>query len=152
MPTAPTAASFEHSERAGRERDGRGPGLHLLDLDRFKGVNDSLGHFVGDQLLCQVSDRLSRSVRSDDLLARVGGDEFAVLFPAGIEPSTAETLAARIVEALDEPFLPSEMTIRVEAIRAAPGRRTGTPMTTGDGGWSVRFGGNLCTRLTGERH
>ena len=115
MSTALTAAAFEHSLRTGDERDRRGPGLLLLDLDRFKGINDSLGHPVGDQLLCQVADRLARSVRAEDLLARVGGDEFAVLFPAGIEISTATSLAARIVDALDEPFVLREMTVRVEA-------------------------------------
>lgn len=112
MSTALTAASFAFSESGS---DQTGPGLLVLDLDRFKGVNDSLGHHVGDELLCQVADRLSQTVGSDDLLARVGGDEFAVLLPSGVDLPTAEAVAARIVDTLSEPFRLAAITVHVDA-------------------------------------
>ncbi len=77
--------------------------LLLLDLDRFKEVNDSLGHDVGDDLLIQVGRRLSEQIRPRDLLARLGGDEFAILLGnAGREE--AEEMAAGIRSALAVPF------------------------------------------------
>jgi diguanylate cyclase (GGDEF)-like protein len=74
----------------------------MIDLDRFKPINDTLGHPVGDALLCLVAQRLRREIRDDDLLARLGGDEFVVLLPTG---GKAETLAARVVDILSRPFL-----------------------------------------------
>ena len=114
MSTALTAAAFEYAENGAVERHS-GPGLMLLDLDHFKNVNDSLGHHAGDRLLCLVADRLADSVRSQDVLARVGGDEFAVLFPGAVELADMEAVATRIVESLDEPFHLSEMSVRIQA-------------------------------------
>ncbi|TFC18167.1 diguanylate cyclase [Cryobacterium algoritolerans] len=82
---------------------GQRSALMLLDLDRFKEVNDSLGHDVGDELLVQVGRRLADQLRPRDLLARLGGDEFAILLDeAG--PAEAEALAATVQAALAEPF------------------------------------------------
>jgi diguanylate cyclase (GGDEF)-like protein len=79
--------------------------LLLLDLDRFKQVNDTLGHAVGDVLLQQVAERLSDQVRREDLVARLGGDEFGILL-TGIEaPADAEVIADALLGALNEPFL-----------------------------------------------
>ncbi|SDP89609.1 diguanylate cyclase (GGDEF) domain-containing protein [Rhodoferax sp. OV413] len=75
----------------------------FIDLDRFKMVNDSLGHHFGDLLLVQVADRLRRCMRDSDLLARLGGDEFAVL-AFGAPPDVTEAIAERILEAFDLPF------------------------------------------------
>jgi diguanylate cyclase (GGDEF)-like protein len=81
----------------------RSQALLMLDLDKFKEVNDSLGHRAGDQLLVQVGARLRENLRGDDLLARLGGDEFAVLLDdAGHDE--AVNAAARLCAAVGEPF------------------------------------------------
>ncbi|MDQ1482479.1 MAG: diguanylate cyclase [Actinomycetota bacterium] len=83
----------------------RSRALLLLDLDKFKEVNDSLGHYAGDQLLVEVGARLRRQMRGGDLLARLGGDEFAVLLEgAGYEQATA--VAEKLRATLAEPFTP----------------------------------------------
>jgi diguanylate cyclase (GGDEF)-like protein len=76
----------------------------FLDLDRFKNVNDSLGHDVGDRLLIAVAQRLRRSVRNADCVARLGGDEFTVVLAEVIGPNAAVTAAQNICRALSTPF------------------------------------------------
>ena len=75
-----------------------------LDLDRFKVVNDSLGHMVGDELLTAVSRRLESCLRQGDALARLGGDEFAILLNAIGDPQQANAIAFRIQKALSDPY------------------------------------------------
>ena len=75
----------------------------FLDLDRFKVVNDSLGHIAGNALLREVARRLSDSVRPGDLVARLGGDEFAVLLEQVHDPEAAMALAQRLLAAVSEP-------------------------------------------------
>lgn len=77
--------------------------LFLMDLDRFKEVNDTLGHQFGDELLKQVSSRLLNSIRDKDSIARLGGDEFAVLLPQTDLQGT-ENCAERILHSMDDPF------------------------------------------------
>jgi len=74
----------------------------FVDLDRFKTVNDTLGHPVGDALLCAVTKRLKDAVRGSDMVARLGGDEFAIV-QAGARPADASELAARIIDAISQP-------------------------------------------------
>ena len=77
---------------------------HLLDLDLFKNVNDTLGHAVGDKLLEAVAGRLRAVVRDTDTVARMGGDEFAIVQVAIQQPAEAATLAARAIAAISEPY------------------------------------------------
>jgi diguanylate cyclase (GGDEF)-like protein len=87
-----------------RVRRGDRIALLLIDLDRFKQVNDTHGHGIGDALLTQVSKRLRHMTRDTDTVARLGGDEFAVLQVPAPEPLAAERLAARLVEELGKPY------------------------------------------------
>jgi diguanylate cyclase (GGDEF)-like protein len=96
-------------------RSGRSVGVLLLDLDRFKEVNDTLGHQSGDKLLQQVSERLTGTLRGDDSVARLGGDEFVVLLPEVTNVSDACAAADRITAALAEPFVVEAMSLDVEA-------------------------------------
>ncbi|WP_067504158.1 sensor domain-containing diguanylate cyclase [Actinoplanes sp. TFC3] len=85
----------------------------FVDLDGFKPVNDAYGHEAGDELLRQVAARLSSCVREQDVLARVGGDEFVVLMPGIVAPDDAESMSGRVRHALSRPFpvLGHEVTI-----------------------------------------
>lgn len=79
-------------------------GLMLLDLDRFKAVNDTMGHDVGDQLLKGVAERLQRCVREVDTVARMGGDEFTIILEGLSCEQDIAIVARRITESLTEPF------------------------------------------------
>jgi diguanylate cyclase len=89
--------------------------LLLLDLDRFKEVNDTLGHHCGDQLLVQVGQRLRAALRSVDTVARLGGDEFAVLLPRISTGEGVVTVANKLHAALEEPFTLEGLALDVEA-------------------------------------
>ncbi|GHV03942.1 hypothetical protein AGMMS50229_04230 [Campylobacterota bacterium] len=86
-------------------RAGRPLAVVFLDLDRFKSINDSLGHPEGDKLLKQVGKRLEELLREGDTLARFGGDEFAILLPEIDDPADAAALARRILRSFEKPFL-----------------------------------------------
>jgi diguanylate cyclase (GGDEF)-like protein len=96
-------------------RDSRMVGLLLIDLDRFKEVNDTLGHHCGDLLLQQVATRLSGTVRETDTVARLGGDEFALLLPRIGSASDATRMAERVQEALGTPVNVEGLSLEVGA-------------------------------------
>jgi diguanylate cyclase (GGDEF)-like protein len=105
-------------QRAGAALEGAAPGsvaLMLIDLDRFKEVNDTLGHAYGDVVLQAVADRLSGAVRATDTVARLGGDEFAVLLPGVEGAAAAEDLATRALTALVGGIEADGVTLDVEA-------------------------------------
>lgn len=97
-----------------RLRDGREGALFLLDLDRFKHVNDALGHDVGDALLVQVGKRFSRQLRGVDLLVRLGGDEFAVFLDRATEEEAVEA-ARRLQAVLSEPVKVGSAVLQMSA-------------------------------------
>jgi diguanylate cyclase (GGDEF)-like protein len=95
----------ELHEALQRLRPGEGLAVHCLDLDRFKEVNDAIGHGVGDQLLQQFAARLHRLGGNGTLLARTGGNEFVIVQSPARAPTDATDLAVRVIEAMNEPFV-----------------------------------------------
>jgi diguanylate cyclase (GGDEF)-like protein len=98
--------------------------IFYLDLDRFKGINDALGHSIGDGVLLAVARRIQNSVRQADLVARLGGDEFAIIARGLCEPADAIALAQRLVAELAQPFYLDGQCIHIGAsvgIAISPG-------------------------------
>ncbi len=106
----PNRALFHDRIRLGLARVKRGDtlALHCLDLDRFKSVNDTLGHPVGDSLLKAVAHRLIGTIRDTDTVARLGGDEFAIIQVAPKSLAEVERVAKRVIAELSEPFIIGE--------------------------------------------
>jgi diguanylate cyclase (GGDEF)-like protein len=101
--------------------------LLVMDLDRFKEVNDSFGHHAGDELLRQIGPRLSGLLRETDTVARLGGDEFALLLPAA-DTVAAQDVATRVLRALAQPFVIEGQTLDIGAsigIAVAPEQADG---------------------------
>lgn len=87
------------------KREGTPLALFIMDLDRFKEINDTLGHHYGDLLLQQVAVRLRSALRDSDTVARLGGDEFAIVLPNAHEYDNAAQTARKIAEAIEAPFI-----------------------------------------------
>ena len=100
-------------------QDGRRADSHvavlLIDLDHFKEINDTLGHHVGDDLLCVVATRIADSLRPGDVVARLGGDEFAVLAPGLVSADDALGVGMRVLQTLEEPFEVDNVRLDVRA-------------------------------------
>ncbi|GAH82424.1 unnamed protein product, partial [marine sediment metagenome] len=99
---------------AAHERDGQGRTLMMIDLDRFKEVNDSLGHEAGDALLAQLAQRLESVLRHSETLARYGGDEFLVLVEGDASQCGAQ-VAERLLRVLREPIRAAGQELSVDA-------------------------------------
>ena len=95
------------------KRDGTRFALLYLDLDKFKPVNDTHGHAVGDLLLKEVAQRMTRRVRESDTVARIGGDEFVVILRAIDGDQSVIQVAQSILEALGQPFLIGELSLQI---------------------------------------
>jgi len=104
-------------------------GVLYCDVDRFKIVNDSLGHAAGDSLLVQVAERLRGPLRPEDLLGRVGGDEFVMVMEGVTTPAELAEVAGRLAEALDQPF---ELGGQRHAISLSLGGTIGSDVDTAD--------------------
>jgi diguanylate cyclase (GGDEF)-like protein len=96
-------------------RNGCRQAMLFVDLDKFKIVNDAHGHKVGDELLRVVAERLLATVRGEDAVARIGGDEFGVLAEGATSLEAAEHVAHRIVSTLNEPFVVRGLTLSIGA-------------------------------------
>ena len=95
---------LEHSLKHLKRHPNHRFAVLFIDLDRFKVINDTLGHHVGDQLLVQISERIAQCIRGNDILARLGGDEFVILLDSLVHHDDAEEIALRIIETIKEPF------------------------------------------------
>ena len=95
------------------ERSGDTVALLFVDLDRFKRINDTLGHHVGDALLLGAAARLKQCLRDEDTVARIGGDEFTVILPRLTDPSGAVVVAENIIHALEQPFAVAGQELRI---------------------------------------
>jgi len=96
------------------QRDRESLSLLIMDIDRFKEINDTLGHHIGDLLLQETANRLRECLRDSDTVARLGGDEFAVILPAAGDGRTVERMAAKLVDALAQPFVIESTELRVD--------------------------------------
>ena len=109
LTSIPNRSTFTTMLSDAHQRASRAPGRRLavlfIDLDRFKMINDSLGHTAGDQLLIEASKRMRAHIRAEDVLARLGGDEFVVLVDQLTDKDQATAIAHRLLEALESPFL-----------------------------------------------
>ena len=111
---------------AAAARSGQETAVLYVDLDRFKAVNDTLGHPVGDALLRKVADRFKSALRAGDLVARIGGDEFAVIQSGAPQPAAATALATRLVDLIGRAYA-------VEGHMLHIGASVGVAIAPGDG-------------------
>jgi diguanylate cyclase (GGDEF)-like protein len=113
----PNRTLFRDRATEGMALGRSGNGMHavmLIDLDRFKEINDTLGHHIGDLLLREVGPRIRASVRSDDVVARFGGDEFAIFIRDVESSELALQIAGQVRAALSDPYVVEDLQLHVE--------------------------------------
>lgn len=115
LPQASVAADRLESALAHARRTGRKVALLFVDLDGFKGVNDTHGHAAGDEVLRRVASRMQAAVREQDTVARVGGDEFIVILTGLVDSAAAIRVADQIIAKVAEPFVWQSQTLSVGA-------------------------------------
>ena len=125
--------------------------LMFIDLDRFKSVNDTLGHACGDKLLVAVAERLGQSVRRSDVVSRLSGDEFAILITCMDQVDQLEALAHKLIAAINQPFMIEAQSIEVRisvgiSLFPADGVSAEDLLGQADGAMyqAKKTGGNLC--------
>ena len=106
---------MNHATDALADADDTMTAVILIDLDGFKGVNDTYGHITGDELLRTAAERLTANVRTNDTVARLGGDEFVVLLPRLVDDQIADTVANRILRDLAQPLAIGEAVLTIQA-------------------------------------
>ncbi len=103
----------------------------MIDLDRFKAINDTLGHQIGDKLLAKVSERLKEQMTANELCGRLGGDEFAIVIHDASDPGRVEQVAKRVIDRLSQPYEIQHHTLFVGAsVGSAIGPRDGSTVET----------------------
>ena len=125
--------------------------LMFIDLDRFKSVNDTLGHACGDKLLVAVAERLGQSVRRSDVVSRLSGDEFAILITCMDQVDQLEAFAHKLIAAINQPFMIEAQSIEVRisvgiSLFPADGVSAEDLLGQADGAMyqAKKTGGNLC--------
>jgi diguanylate cyclase (GGDEF)-like protein/PAS domain S-box-containing protein len=96
-------------------RSGKSVAVMFVDLDHFKSINDTLGHEAGDELLCQMAARLGGSIREDDTVARIGGDEFTIILAELRHPEDAVNVAEKVIKAVQQPLMIAGTSIEISA-------------------------------------
>jgi diguanylate cyclase (GGDEF)-like protein len=115
LPTREQLHDMVHAAIVDSKRKKRKVALMLMDLNRFKEINDTLGHHTGDRVLQQLAQRLRKALRDSETVARLGGDEFAILLPSVTDKGQVAAVAQRILDALDEPFVAAGLALDVDA-------------------------------------
>src|SRR5919204_2906809 len=115
LPNREQLHDLVHQAIIASRRSRRKVALMLMDLNRFKEINDTLGHHTGDRVLQQLASRLRNVMRDTETVARLGGDEFAILLPAISDRAEAATVAQRILRTLEEPFVAAGLALDVDA-------------------------------------
>jgi diguanylate cyclase (GGDEF)-like protein len=115
LPNREQLHDLVHAAIVDSKRSKKKVALMLMDLNRFKEINDTLGHHTGDRVLQQLASRLRNVLRDSETVARLGGDEFAILLPSVTDETQVAAVAQRVLGALDDPFVAAGLALDVDA-------------------------------------